>query len=101
RPAGPAAAPRAPRGNPRPRGTSRGEFAYTSRLVQEHLMKQDDDSITDLLSRIGQRSRGGRGTAAPRGPNPLHVLLGLAAAVIVAAVYTSFFIVQPEEQGVV
>jgi len=64
-------------------------------------MKQDDDSITDLLSRIGQRSRGGRGTAAPRGPNPLHVLLGLAAAVIVAAVYTSFFIVQPEEQGVV
>src|SRR5690606_19881161 len=39
--------------------------------------------------------------AAPRGPNPLHVLLGLAAAVIVAAVYTSFFIVQPEEQGVV
>lgn len=64
-------------------------------------MKQDDDSITDLLSRIGQRPRGGRGTAAPRGPKPLHVLLGIAAAIVVAGVYTSFFTVQPEEQGVV
>lgn len=64
-------------------------------------MKKDDDPITDLLSRIGQRPRGGRGTTVPHGPKPTHVLLGMVAAIVLAGAWTSFFTVQPEEEAVV
>jgi modulator of FtsH protease HflK len=64
-------------------------------------MKQNDDPITDLLSRIGQRPRGGRGAAGPRPPKPTHLLFGLVAALVVLGVMTSFFTVQPEERAVV
>lgn len=62
-------------------------------------MKQNDDPITDLLSRIGQRPKR-RGTAGPRPPKPTYLLLGLAAAVVAIGVLTSFFTVQPEEQAI-
>jgi membrane protease subunit HflK len=62
-------------------------------------MKQNDDPITDLLSRIGQRPKG-RGTSAPRPPKPMYLLLGLAAAVVAIGILTSFFTVQPEERAV-
>lgn len=62
-------------------------------------MKQNDDPITDLLSRIGQRPRG-RGPAAPRPPRPMYLLLGLGAAIVAIGILTSFFTVQPEERAV-
>ncbi len=62
-------------------------------------MKQNDDPITDLLSRLGQRPRG-RGTSAPRPPKPIFMILGLAAGIVAIGLLTSFFTVQPEEQAV-
>ena len=62
-------------------------------------MKQNDDPITDLLSRIGQRPKG-RGTSGPRPPRPMYLLLGLAAGIVAIGILTSFFTVQPEEQAV-
>lgn len=62
-------------------------------------MKQNDDPITDLLSRIGQRPRG-RGPSGPRPPRPMHLLLGLAAVIVAIGIFTAFFTVQPEEQAV-
>src|SRR5690606_28043760 len=66
---------------------------------KEFPMKQNDDPITDLLSRIGQRPKR-RGTAGPRPPKPTYLLLGLAAAAVAIGVLTSFFTVQPEEQAI-
>jgi len=62
-------------------------------------MKQNDDPITDLLSRIGQRPKR-RGTPGPRPPKPMYLLLGLAAAIVAIGILTSFFTVQPEERGI-
>src|SRR5690606_20674625 len=62
-------------------------------------MKQNDDPITDLLSRIGQRPKG-RGGSGPRPPKPTYLLLGLGAALLAIGILTSFFTVQPEEQAV-
>ncbi|HEX6995085.1 MAG TPA: FtsH protease activity modulator HflK [Gammaproteobacteria bacterium] len=62
-------------------------------------MKQNDDPITDLLSRIGQRPKR-RGTSGARPPKPAYVLLGLAAAIVAIGILTSFFTVQPEEQAI-
>ena len=64
-------------------------------------MKQNDDPISDLLSRIGQRPRRRNGASGPNAPKPWQILLGLAAILVLTGVFTSFFTVQPEEQAVV
>ena len=63
-------------------------------------MKQDDDPIADLLSRIGQRSRNS-GSGTPRPPRPTLLIGAFAIALVLAALWTSFYTVQPEERAVV
>lgn len=63
-------------------------------------MKQNDDPISDLLNRIGQRQRGRKGMP-PGAPKPAHIVAGVLVALALWAALTSFYTVQPEERAVV
>src|SRR5690606_10982955 len=59
--------------------------------------------ISDLLNRMGRQQgrRGPQGPQAQKGPQPLQILIGLAVAVALWGVVSSFYTVQPEERAVV
>lgn len=66
-------------------------------------MNQNDNPISDLLNRMGRQQgrRGPQGPQAQKGPQPLQILIGLAVAVALWGVVSSFYTVQPEERAVV